>query len=423
MKRYILYITLVIFGLSACKKESLSKYAIEKSFDDPAIKVEDFKKALAAGTDGFKMIVIPTTSGIIGGYIKFDGTAKAKMLLDNNTANATTPFDHEYTVKVSQLNTVFGLGSTSKFAAFARAKGGIDTTYTYKYTIGDTLKLVGDVLGTKMNLVKTTKADGDEYLAGKMAKVIAEGNKLSSFEKYFKRLTIGSKSYDMSLNTANKIATFTYANGTTFTSVSTAYFYTNNSIEFKSPFIDGSTIIPSINNLVVNVAGNTATFSAGTTSATITNVSAPLIVDLTVARRFKATPPKGTWGESYDGFTISGVTDALGVKTIPDFVSIDFYPVLSGATYGGFRFYTETGYYSLFPAFTSVATTDGRLVFTLLGYAGTSTVTATSNIIARTTTIIAQTQGFYVIPTLSESGGVAYDMVNVKDATSWITFE
>lgn len=414
---------ITIFGLSACKKDSLSKFEIEKSFSDPAIRFEDFKKALADGTDGFKVIIEPTTStGIIGGYIKFNTGDNATILLDNSLQNATTPFVNKYSLKISQTNSVLSLGKSTPFAVISNAIGGVDTTYTYQYSSGDTLKLVGDALGTKMSLLKMTKEDGDGYMAGKMAEVITNIDNIMHFPTYFKRITSGGKSYDVTFNTISRTAIFNYAEGSAHKMFSTAYAYSNSGLDFKKPLVDGATTISSLTNLVVNLTGHSATLSMGGATGTLTNELVPAAMDQTAANTFLTSPFKDGWSESYTGFTISGTEDALGITSIPSFYSIDFYPG-SDEEYSTVQFWLTSAYYSLIPAGVAYATEDGKLQYEFLGYLGSSTVASTSNIVARTASIFAQTEGFYVISTMSSSGAPAYDLVNVRNATSWITFE
>ena len=423
MKRIILFLTIAVIALSGCKKDSLAKYDIEKSFADPSIKLEDFKKAIASGTDGFRLIITPSVGALVGGYIKFDATASAKILLDNSVVNATTPVDNVYSIKIIKTNSVLALGETSPFAVVARGIGGIDTTYSYKNTIGDTLKLVGDLLGTKLSLIKLAKKDGDEYLAGKMGQTIGAVNSLKSFAKYFKRLTTGGKSYDITFNTTAKTATFNYAKGTTFTSFSTPMIFINNGIEFTYPLVDGTNAIKSLNDLAVNLSNSSASLSVGASAAVLSNEAAPVAYDKTAAARFISSPTQGTYSESVSAFTISGVPDGLGAKTIPNFATIDFYPKVGTNAYGGFRFWLTSAYFGFYPAFTSVVTPDGKIIFTLLGYAGTATGNATRQVIINTANIIAQPEGFYIIPTANSTGVNSYDMVNVKDGSAWISFQ
>ncbi|WP_442588378.1 DUF4302 domain-containing protein [Pedobacter sp. AW31-3R] len=423
MKRYILFLTLAVFGISGCKKESLSTFDIEKSFEDPNVRYEDFKKVIADGTDGFKVLIEPTTSGnLIGGYIKFESATNSKIVLDNTLQNAATPVDNGYTIKVSQTNTVLGLGGSSPFSITARAISGVDTTYSYKYTVGDTIKMVGDLLGTKMSLIKVVKADGDAYLAGKMAEIVGHVNDIMLFPRYFKRITVGTKSYDVSFNTNNKKVIFNYSDGSVYKTFSSEYAYSNSGIEFKRPFIDGNVTIPSLSELVINTSAHSATLTAGTTTATLTNELTPAAIDLTAASTFLTSPFKGDWSESYTGFTIAGVEDALGVTSIPNFFSIDLYPG-DEDNYSTLQFWLTSSYYSLTPAGAAYASEDGKLHFGFLGYLGSSTSTATSNVVVATARIFAQTEGFYVVPATGSAGGPAYDLVNARDATSWITFE
>ena len=419
----ILYMMVLFIGFSACKKDRVVSYEIEKSFPDPAVRFEDFKKAMATGTDGFQMIIETTAGPIYAGYIKLDGSNNAKFVSDNNVTNATTPKDTKYTLAISQTNSVLSFSKTGNFSLFA-AGIAADTSYTYKMSVGDTLKLSGNATGTKLKLVKVTKAVGDDYLAGKMGTVFTSIDNLNKFKKYFKRLTTGGKSYDIMFDIPTKSLIFMYSNGTDWATFKSKIYYTNSGVVLTTPFVDGANKISSIENLAVDVASSTATLTSGGAAATLTNEISPVAVNKTAAATFISKPPQGTYAESFTGFTINGVADGLGTTSLSGFSSLDFVAkVTIGTTsYSSLRLYLATGYYGYLPAFTCTTPADGKLFCKLAGYAGTSTnATITAGVVSYTT-VITQAEGFYVIPTTAITGANTYDLVNARDATAWISF-
>jgi|GEM_PF-3338609 len=422
--KQIFYLLLIAIIFSSCAKDSIEKYEIEKSFADPSIKLDDLKKQLSTGTDGYKMTIESINGGYYGGYIKFDGTSSAKFLLDNSTVNSTTPLDTKYGISIRQTNSVLSLGSTSSFALLAKSLGGIDSTFTYKSVSGDTLRLTGDVLGSKITLIKSSKADADEYLAGKMVNTATAFNSLNTFKLYFKRLIVGTKTYDLIINPKYKYITFNYLNGTTFQRFITPFAYTNNGISLKFPFLDGTTNINSVSNLAIDLVANTATLKAGSTSATITNAAAPLTFDPSAAAKFyangntlvAATGTSYSW-LSYTGFTVNGVKDYFGVTTITGLNYLSFTPRYN-ASYDRLGFIVNGAIAAYGPAIPTSIKTNGTIAFTYLGTFGT-TPTAYTNIVNNTRIQLCDALGYYVIQT----GAAQYDFVNIKDGTTWISWE
>lgn len=420
MKNNLLYILLlIVIAFSACKKDGLAKYDIEKSFADPSVSLDDLKKQIAAGTDGFRMTIEPSTGKYYAGYISFDGTSTAKFLLDNSTANASAASDTKYSLSIRQTNPTLSLGSTSSFAVLAKNLGGIDSTYTYKSVKGDTLSFVGNLLGSKLYLIKSTKADATEYLAGKMTQSIASTASFKSFVQYFKRLTIGAKSYDFIINPTTKILTLNYLSGTAYKQFNTYYGTTNNGIVLKTAFSDGTNIITGLDGISVDLANDIATAKSGTVAATISGVAAPLYYDINAAKNWWTWAKASTYVSAELGFHINGVDDALGLRSLAGYKRIDYNPAASGA-YDNARIAATTNYG---PAIIPTFTTDGKVIFPNSGSQFGTVPAAAVAVYAKYLAQINQSQGYYLIQT---NGGttetITYDMVNVADAKAWVSW-
>lgn len=409
--------------LSACKKEGLISYPVEKSFPDPTVKLDDLKKVITAGTEGFKMIIRSAAGISTGGYVKFEAGTNAKFLVDNNAQNATTLQESQYNLKISQTNSVVSFAKNGKFGLFAQSAG-VDTTYTYKFTVGDTLKFVGDLTGAKMSLIKLAKKDGDEYVAGKMGQLINNVANMRSFKKYFKRLNVGGKSYDFLVNEQTKVITLNYAVGGVFTSFSTRFFYSNSGIQFDDILTDGTVKIGSLNDVQIDVATSTVTLNIGGSPATLTNEIAPVILDKRVATTFASTASK-QWS-SINGFTKDGVVDYLGFKTIPGFVNVIYWNNTNalGAPnkdlIGIVR--ANIDYYAGFTRTLPDANGIVKYVQATTIAGGAAAPYNVDPVKTNVTTFINNFRlpaGFYVI----QAAPGVYDLVSVADASLWIQFQ
>jgi hypothetical protein len=412
----IFYLLAILLSFSACKKDRITSFEIEKSFPDPNVRFEDFKQAIASGTNGFQMNIQVPDGGLYGGYIKFDGAGNLKFVGDNNIANATSPKESKYSLKVIQTNSVLSFDKTSDFGIFAIGLSA-DTSYSYKMTIGDTIKLVGNAKGTKMNLVKVQKNIADEYLAGKMAIPMTELAKISAFKKYFKRLTIGSKAYDIQLSTSTKKINVLYANGVDIKLHITRYYFSSNGLVFETPFVDGTSKFTGLDNLLINAATSSGTFSVGESTGSLTNEIKPVLIDKVSANDFLSTIDK-QW-VSQTGFTKDAIIDYLNVRALSGFSRIIHW-VGYETDYDliGFTFGNSIRYG---PAVVPNIGVNGVMVFQLEGVLGTlPTATADKNKVVTTINNFVDPNGFYVVQS-GVSGGT-YDLVAVNGGNLWINY-
>ncbi|WEK19017.1 MAG: DUF4302 domain-containing protein [Candidatus Pedobacter colombiensis] len=415
----IIYLMILFTGLSACKKDRIVSYEIEKSFQDPTLKFEDFKKAIAAGTDGFQMIIESKSGSICGGYIKFDGAGNAKFVSDNNASNALTPKDTKYSLNVIQTNSVLGFGKSSSFGLFAAGLAA-DTSYSYKMSAGDTLKLVGNTSGTNLKLIKVAKKSGDDYLAGGMSTAMSKWPTLNTFKYYFKRFTVSGKTYDIVINSKLKYVTINSLVGTSFKRFTTSYVYSSNGITLLQQFVDGTLTVSNLSDLVVSA--NAGTGNAGTNPFTIANASTPLVYDTGAAAAFYAGGSTAIFSGivswvSYTGYTIEGVQDAYGVTTIPGFNYLSF-TARYQPTYDRLGFTANLALQAYGPAIPTTIKPNGTIAFSNFGSFGTAAV-AIRTIVTNVTNQTVDALGYYVI----QSGPNQFDLVNVKDGTIWISFE
>jgi hypothetical protein len=413
MKRNLLYVFIAALAFSACKKDGLEKFEVEKSYADPAVNLEEFKKVIAEGAEGF-VILLKSTAGVTyNGFIKTTGNGSANFVLDNNIENASTAQENDFRVATKQTNSVLQLGSTSKFGNFSKSVVGVDTTFSYKSTSGDTIKLVGDAYGSKLFLIKAEKSVADALLGGSIGANMTSINSVNTFKKYFKRFTTGGKSFDLLLNTGTKSATFTSLEGSTIVSARTNYVYTLNGIQFTTPLMVNGIAVTNLTNIVADGAASTISGKTDNGTFVISNEASPVAYNKATAAAFNAGEKQYS---SFGAFTRDGVADAFNVFTIPDVTRL-----LLWTKYGdpydlvGFTKGTSIAYG---PAIVPTVTADGRIVYTYFGQLGTVPA-AYAPIVLNVRTAFVQSSGFYVIQT---SAGV-FDLVSALDGRTWITFQ
>ncbi|EHQ25157.1 DUF4302 domain-containing protein [Mucilaginibacter paludis] len=422
MKKYLYLSALAFTCFTACKKDSLTKIPLEKSFDDQNPVVQKYQATITAG-DGWKATFNTAKGTMYNGFFKFETTGDSKFVLDYSSASAATVGTAKYTATVYNTNPTLALSSTSAFGTIASVKSlGIDTSFTFKYAsaTGDTVKLVGNSYGCGLTLVKIAKAEGDNYLAGQMATAMTSVANLNKFRAYYKRATINGKNYDLIFNTKAKVLTINYSSAGVFQRFVAYYSYTPNGVMLSQPFVDGTLTFSTISALQVDLPSFTATATAGTSSVAINNATTPVAIDLTSAKRFEVTiVPITNYWISYYGFTIDGVPDALNVSgIIPTFNFIAFYTKYN-ASYDRVGFWANGAVGAYGPAVVPTYPTDGRLVCTYFGSFGTSTVPAVATVVNAVRDRFIDAQGYYVFQT----GPSSYDWVSVATGRTWISFE
>ncbi len=423
MKRNLTYAGICLFALFGCKNGGLTSIEIEKSFEEPSVKLEEFRKILAANPDGYRMMIQPSSGALISGFIKFETSSAAKFVTDNSLANANGLKDVVYKTSVIQTNAALSLGATSSFATIAAAAGA-DTAYTYKATTGDTIMLLGNSKATKLSLIKLVKADADSYMAGNLAAVITEFSKFNNFMYYFKRMSVAGKTYDVVLNTRLRFITFNYLDGTTFKSFTTGYTYAQNGVYLNKRFVDGTTIVSNLTGLSANLTSNTAQGKAGDAAFTVSNSGTPLTYNTTAAATFlaggntviAATNNTLSW-LSYTGFTVAGVTDAFGVTGILGLNYLSYSPKYNVA-YDRLGYIVGGAIAAYGPALVPSVKTNGTIAFTSAGSFGNPAADYTVRV-ANVRNQFLDALGYYVI----QSGPVQFDLVNVRDGSTWISFQ
>lgn len=346
------------------------------------------------------------------------------MLSDINATTATVPLESTWRLKALQHPSL--LFDTYSYVHILsdpdeeksggdRGQGKYsDFEFRIDSTTPDSVLLTGIYNESKMVMVRATQEDVNGYISS-LAKNAEEFENISNFTTYFKRLKLGEKEYDISLNTERRNITFTYNNGGIAQIFSTTYYFTGAGLQLKEPFSDGEITIMEMSNLNYKTGDRRLNLTSGSLSGTIREASQPVIFDVSAAQRFYSNPPNGFYWYTVYGFTIEGIEDAFNITEIPDYYFTTFY-IQPDPPYDGLITFT-TGDSFFGPALRTRATNTGKIFFTQEGNFGTAPEEAAPAIDA-TSQQLTIPEGYYVIP----SGDRSYDLVSAKDARAWISF-
>jgi hypothetical protein len=444
-KTFLIYAAAFLMILSACKKED--KPAFDKSPDERInATLSQYQSLISGAQYGWKAVVQPVGGGAYSFYFKFNNANRVVMYSDFDSTTAVTPRESSYRLKALQqpslifdtysyLHLLSDPNETAVVQSDINGKRGgrsgvglqSDFEYAIDSTTADRIFLVGRQHGTKAYLVKATQQEAAAYENRQLATALLQLQNLNKILFYFKRLTLGSRQYDVSINDNLKTIAFTWldASGVVRT-FNTTYYYTVNGIEFSTPFVDGTQTITGFTGISWNAAGSTFTISANNTTGTIVGINSPIAVDKEAPIRWYNTAAgSGGFWVSESGFRVNGVNDAFGLKALTNtgwtYAYLIYWPAV-GPNYDFFGpfFLNPAGnaidwFYGSAPRAPTV-TPDGRIIFRELGTFGTYPTTGAA---AQTRIQLYNANGYYFVQTSPSS----YDMVSAADARIWITWE
>jgi hypothetical protein len=422
-KNLSLYFLLVIVVVTSCRKY---EDAFDQSPDERINKtLASYNEVLTGAAYGWKGLVypagLPTTA--FGFYFKFDTNNRVDMFSDFDSLSSVTVKQSSFRLKSLQQPCL--LFDTYSYIHVlcdpdASKNGGYygkglysDFEFSLDGVYGDTIKLTGRLNGSKAILVKATSQEAQDYYDKKRN---WEFNNISRFLTYFKQISVGTGKYDIYANKLYRQLKFVWIDAEGARTFNTGYYYTSNGIGLSTPFDDGKQRFSAFDNVKWNAAGQQMTFKAGDLDATINGVIKPFVVDTGAPRRwYNQVAATGGYWISTDGFHVDGVDDAFGVQGIPGFNFMFYYPNFGqGYDFAGV---VPSGY-AFGPALAASFRSTGTVTFTTPGNFGDippEGAAAMNKIIPK----YLESTGFYLVQTDDNS----YDMVNVRDARSWISWQ
>ncbi|MBD0288281.1 MAG: DUF4302 domain-containing protein [Flavisolibacter sp.] len=436
----------MLAAFASCKKED--KTAFDQSPDERInATLSKYQTLLSAAPYGWKGVVQPTGGGAYSFYFKFNDANRVVMYSDFDATTAVTPGESSYRLKaLQQPSLIFDTYSylhllsdpneaTDNIESNVNGlRGGTlgqgllsDFEFAIDTATADSIKLTGRQHGTRAFLVKATQQEATAYNNRQLATALLQLQNLNKILYYFKRLTIGGKVYDVSINDNTKTIAFTWVDGSgRIRTFNTYYYYTVNGIQFVTPFNDGTQTITGFTGINWNATGNTFSVTVNNNAGTLAGVNNPIAVDKEAPGRWwnYAVANGNDYWISVDGFHVNGVDDAFNIKSLKNgtwsYRYLIYWPQY-GTNYDALApvFVNATGDLSLFYGTASRSpsiTADGRAIFRELTTLGTH---PTSGPAALTRNQLYNASGYYFVQTSEFS----YDMVSAADVRIWITWK
>jgi hypothetical protein len=446
-KKLFLYLVVLLAAFASCKKEDAT--AFDQSPDERInATISKYQSLLSGAQHGWKGVVQPAGGGAYSFYIKFNDANRVVMYSDFDSSTATTPRESSYRLKaLQQPSLIFDTYSylhllsdpnentTTIQSNVNGLRGGTlglglqsDFEFAIDTATADSIRLIGRQHGTKALLIKATQQEATAYANRQLATALLQLQNLNKILFYFKRLTVGGKVYDLSINDNTKTIVFTWVDGSGITrTFNTNYYYTVSGIQFLSPFDDGTQTITGFTAINWNATASTFDVTVNNNPGTIAGVNNPIAVDKEAPGRWYnyAVSNGGSYWISEDGFHVNGVDDAYNIKSLKENTWSYFYLIYwpqFGSNYDLFAPVfinaakdTIDLFYGTAPRQPTI-TADGRAIFKELGTLGPHPATGPA---ALSRTQLYNASGYYFVQTSATS----FDMVSAADARIWITWE
>ena len=354
MQKHCLYL-LLLLTFAACKKEDDPLF--DKSPDERLNEtLNKYQQALTGAPYGWKGLIFPAgvPNGVFSFYFHFNDSNRVAMFSDFDASSFVTYKESSYRLKALQQPSL--LFDTYSYVHVlsdpdAAVNGGVygkglysDFEFALDDISGDTIHLTGRFNRSKALLIKATQEEQQGYLSLKRNRAFEN---LTQFLTYFKRITVGSKQYEIRVNLFAHLITFIWVDEQgrqqTF---STGFYYTPSGIAIYPALADGSQTIASLDNITWDGASQTMRGTVNGTNATIMGFAKPLAIDTTASRRWWQAAAGGNYWVTENGFRVNGVEDAFGIHTLPDFSFMGFWPeygTSGGVTYDLVGFVTRRG--------------------------------------------------------------------------------
>ncbi|QPH38518.1 DUF4302 domain-containing protein [Pedobacter endophyticus] len=419
MKKHLLYLFFFALALNACKKDD-SDPIIGDVDERLTGTLADYQAQLVGAEFGWKAYLL--TNNKTPATFLFNFTNKNRVTMEANYEPGAN--ESSYRLKALQKPALlFDSYSTLHLLADpnpnvyggATAAGySSDFEFAFLSSSADTIKLEGTFNKSKLLLIRSKSKEESEAVFTSVEDV---SDVVSKVKTYFKRTIIGGIECELNLNGNAQTLSLSYLDGGTLKTVKSSYYVDQTTIQLYEPLVIGKTSISKLERLSFDSATGILNTKAGGEIIQIKEAIKPMQYDITAAKKWFNNPPNGYYWFT-DGFTVDGIDDAYGVKTIPGYNYLIFYSAYR-PQYSRLGFIVNGGYAAYGPAPIAIFPDDGTIKFNNAGFFGTAPAEIRP-IVTNTQNNLFLTAGFYAIQTDVKGG--AFDLVSVSDARTWISF-
>lgn len=232
----LLILMALLLLLCSCSHEEDLVIPVEPSYTDPQVSLEAFQQALHSSGNGWEGVLSPQPGKLYKLFLELEAsTGKVSLYADADTVAAKTPTLTDYSIELTQrVNPalVFGADSNLERIPGSGKNPGVDKSYAFQYSKGDTLYLLGNQYGDMLKLFKATKDDRDSYRANGLRNSLKQISAYLATVRYLYIQPEEDKIIQFMTNPVSKGLYVTYlSNGAKF--FGSDYAYSLNGIELK----------------------------------------------------------------------------------------------------------------------------------------------------------------------------------------------
>lgn len=428
MKYKLTLLALLVIAAVSCKKD---EYIFDQSPDERLNEaLANYQAALTASPTGWKATVQPAIGSAYNFFFQFNNENRVFMYADIDTVTAGTRGESSYRLKAMQQPTlIFDTYSYLHILADpdASKNGGIngqgllsDFEFIFQSAGEDSIVLTGKANSTKLKLERATQVELDAWQDGTWSNIL-NFLKIQDIETYFKRLTLGGVTYELTIDQVGRLIRFQWLSAGNLQSFITGYSFGSNGVTFDTPLVNGPQTIDRMNNFSWNGGTQTLQLSAGGTNGSIIGATAPLRVDVQAPQRWwQEGVTEDSYWFAWEGFRSVKVQDRFNIRSLDRYYYFIYWPGYAAGSNDLFGpvFLNSAGdgldlAYGAAPRVPTF-TADGRIIFDNLGFYGTY---PSSGPAYQSLQQLLIPQGYYMVPT-----GAGYDMVSAADAKTWISW-
>ncbi len=245
MKKIYLYILFVLLAFASCKKDDSGSVFGEKPDERLDKAMQTYSTQLIGAENGWKAFLYTNGEEAYSFLFNFTASNRVTMFADIDEESAAAPFESSYRLKAVQKPSILfdtysymhlladpdptvigGVVGSGRFSDFEFA---IDSAGS------DTIRLTGNNLGSKLILVRATKAEADAYKAGALQQMKENADAYASATP-FSFMQVNDVKYETIISPGSKMVALAFSENGEDKILTSAYSYTTYGIHLSQPF-------------------------------------------------------------------------------------------------------------------------------------------------------------------------------------------
>ncbi|OYD41078.1 DUF4302 domain-containing protein [Sphingobacterium cellulitidis] len=423
MKTKLLIFSIFLFVFFSCKKDDLD-------FNRPDQKMEklktEYEKQLISAKNGWIAYLFPKGGGGYTFKFNFDENNRVKSGFSVFEDYAKNLIESSYRISVDQLislnfdtySYIHYLADPDPYINGGNPGEGLISDFEFSFirVTTDTIFLRGNHNESNMMLIRAKENQAEKFLLDVYNNQLKVDG-FNTMKGYYNKLTVNGQTHSIAINTSTNTVGFYYEEDGVLKHHNSYFVFTDKGILLKDPLKTKNLNISEISEIVPKPLENKISLKINLKDTYIVeNGNKPIFIDNDAPKRMVLANRRYFSGT---GFTINGKIDAFGIRNFTQFSALLFIPRLYLDPLDAFYFVYDNSSFFLGPIFNSIYSNDGKLKFKMYYLLNGLNPDEKSETIARNTAIQwFEKEGYYVF----QIGPGSYDLVSVKDGTSWIRF-